>query len=74
MSYEVDFDTFSELVNKIFKNAKLAKTDVNKSANTEVHDSSLLPDNITIKEKKAAEKDKKKQEPTPNKEAIPTDD
>ena len=74
MSYEVDFDTFTELVNKMFRNAKLAKTDVKKSTNTEIHDSSFLPDNMTIKDKKAADKDKKKQDPTPNKEAIPTDD
>jgi hypothetical protein len=72
MSYEVDFDTFSELVNKIFKNAKLGKATTNKT--TEIHDSSLLPDNMTIKEKKESDKDKKKPAPTPNKEAIPTDD
>ena len=68
MSYEVDFDTFKELVNKIFKNAKLEKVSTN---NNEVHDSSFSPDEIQIKDKK----DKKESIPNQNKEAIiPTDD
>ncbi|WP_293892844.1 translocation/assembly module TamB domain-containing protein [Flavobacterium sp.] len=68
MSYEVDFDTFKELVNKIFKNAKLEKVD-SKNVN-EVHDSSLSPDGIQIKDKK----DKKKDDTKPNQDAIPTED
>jgi hypothetical protein len=67
MSYEVDFDTFKELVNKIFKNAKLDRASSNTS---EVHDSSLSLDDIQIKDKK----DKKKTDSKPNQEAIPTDD
>ena len=68
MSYEVDFDTFKELVNKIFKNAKLDRAD--SKSKTEIHDSSLSPDNIQIKDKK----DKKQPDPKPNQDAIPTED
>ena len=68
MSYEVDFDTFKELVNKIFKNAKLEKVSANLN---QIQDSNLFPDDIQIKDKK-----NKKQQPNikPNQEAIPTDD
>ena len=71
MSYEVDFDTFRELVNKIFKNAKLDKV---KSNSSQIHDDSLLPDGMKMKDKNQDEKEKNKDEPAPNKEAIPTDD
>ena len=67
MSYEVDFDTFKELVNKIFKNAKLEKVSSN---NNDIHDSSLSPDEIQMKDKK----EKKKIETNPNRDAIPTED
>ena len=72
MSYEVDFDTVSELINKIFINAKIAKLETNK--NNTIHDSSLLPDNMFFKDKKPAEKDRKKTIPPPNRDAIPTED
>lgn len=67
MSYEVDFDTFKKLVNKIFKNAKLEKVTTNLN---QMQDSNLYPDDIQIKDKK------NKKQPTikPNQEAIPTDD
>jgi hypothetical protein len=71
MSYEVDFDTMKELINKIFKNAKLDKV---KTENHADNDSDMLPDGMNIKSNKSEEKDKKKLAPTPNKEAIPTDD
>lgn len=58
ISYEVDFDTFSELVNKIFKKYKLEKTVKNSN---DLQDSNLNPDYINfINSKKEAEKDKKK--------------
>lgn len=60
ISYEVDFDTFSELVNKIFKKNKLGKT--SKGSN-DIQDSNLNPDYINFRNaKKEAEKDKKKPE------------
>lgn len=70
MSYEVDFDTFKELVNKIFKNAKLdrAVPDVK----VEVNDS-LLPDGMNFVTPDDKEK-KKKDDQNPNKEAVPTDE
>jgi len=68
LSYEVDFDTFKELVNRIFKNAKINKLVPKAEA---IHDSSPLPDHIRIKDKK---EEKRKTEPTQNKEAIPTED
>ena len=67
ISYEVDFDTFKELVNKIFKNAKLEK--VSSTTNQE-HDSNLSPDDIQIKDKNQ----KKKDAPAPNRDATPTDE
>lgn len=67
MSYEVDFDTFKELVNKIFKNAKLEKVSTNLN---QIQDSNLYPDDIQIKDKK----NKKHPNIKPNQEAIPTDD
>lgn len=60
ISYEVDFDTFSELVNKIFKKNKLGKT--SKGSN-DIQDSNLNPDYINFTNaKKEAEKDKRKPE------------
>ena len=67
ISYEVDFDTFKELVNKIFKNAKLEKVSANLN---QIQDSNLYPDDIQIKDKK----NKKQPNIKPNQEAIPTDD
>ncbi|WP_396157382.1 translocation/assembly module TamB domain-containing protein [Flavobacterium sp.] len=71
MSYEVDFDTYKELVNKIFKNAKLerAATKINQEP-----DSSFLPDNMHLNDKSPADKDKKNKDLKPNAEAIPEDD
>ena len=71
MSYEVDFDTFKELVNKIFKNAKLERAE---AKSNQEHDSSLFPDGINLKDKNPDEKDKKKPDTNPNRDAIPTDD
>lgn len=71
MSYEVDFDTFKELVNKIFKNAKLERAP--ESNNSQLHDDSILPDYIHMKDK-TDDKEKKKEEVKPNSEAVPTDD
>ena len=70
MSYEVDFDTLKELVNKIFKNAKLDKISNNK--NNEIPDS-LLPDTKQFN-KNDDDRKKKKTEITPNKEGIPSED
>lgn len=69
MSYEVDFDTFTELVNKLFKNAKLKKAESN---NSQIHDDTL-PDNIHFKSPEEKEK-KKKEEPKHNNEAVPTEE
>lgn len=71
ISYEVDFDTFKELFNKIFKNAKINKmAPVNSS---DVHDSTPVPEDLTIVHKKDEEK-KEKNETPPNKDAIPAED
>lgn|GEM_PF-33026 len=62
ISYEVDFDTFSELVNKIFKDHKLEKAI--KSSNNDLQDSNLNPDFVNFSNKKDAKnkKDKDKKE------------
>ncbi len=54
INYEVDFDTFKELVNKIFTKHKL---DVEKKVQHETDDSEMLPSHI-----KMGEDDKKKEE------------
>ena len=72
MTYEVDFDTFSELVNKIFKNTKIEKANPipQKSQSDD-----LLPDNYHFKNNKEEEKNKNNsKKETPNKEAIPTEE
>jgi hypothetical protein len=64
ISYEVDFDTFKELLHKIFKNQTIEKVI---TTPTDIEDSSPLPDFINMKEK-----NKKDSEiPEINKEAIP---
>ncbi|WP_284652548.1 translocation/assembly module TamB domain-containing protein [Flavobacterium terrisoli] len=71
MSYEVDFDTMKELINKIFKNAKIDRA---KTENHDDHDSDMLPNDVKMRGKKDSEKDKKKSDPVQNKEAAPAED
>ncbi|RZK10920.1 MAG: translocation/assembly module TamB, partial [Flavobacterium sp.] len=63
ITYEVDFDTFKELVNKIFKNHKLDKVKIEDDI---IPDSEIAPEYMNFPEKK------KKTEPKPNSEAIPS--
>jgi len=67
MSYEVDFDTFTELVNKIFKNTKLGT--VKSNSNVDIHDS-----NIELKDKNPLDKEKTNDQLTPNRDAVPVDE
>ena len=68
MSYEVDFDTFAELVNKIFKKYKIGKADTN---NDQFQDSNLSPEfiNFSNNKKPKPELPKKNSEAT-----IPEED
>lgn len=59
ISYEVDFDTFSELVNKMFKNHKLERAIKNSD---DFQDSNLNPDFVNFTNKKESEKNKKEAE------------
>jgi hypothetical protein len=68
LNYEVDFDTFKELINKIFTKHKI---EVEKKTN-EVDDSNYLPEYIKL-DGENPDKDKKEQNHN-NKEAIPLDD
>jgi hypothetical protein len=71
ISYEVDFDTFRELISKVFKNKKL-NTIIPKAS--EVDDSSL-PDGMSFDPPtKSDKKEPKKEKESSNKEAIPTED
>lgn len=67
ITYEVDFDTFRELINKIFKNAQLQKES---EADLLVPDSAMAPEyiNFTPKQKR------REQKLNPNKEAVPEED
>jgi hypothetical protein len=61
VSYEVDFDTFKDLVNKIFKNQKLERLKKSKSTN---EDSNLSADDFAISKSK---------KPTTSKQTMNTD-
>lgn len=65
LTYELDFDTFKEFANKIFKNMKIDK--VNSGDSDVVPDSTPLPDYIELEGKKK----EKKPEAKPNTEAVP---
>lgn len=68
VSYQVDFDTFKELVNKIFTKTKIDKVPTeNKSEENE-----KLPD--YIKMKTPSNKNKESNTTTPNKEAVKTEE
>jgi hypothetical protein len=67
MSYEVDFDTFKELVNKIFKKDVIQTIPPNVKIKM---DDSMVPDDM----EKPVEKDKKKDNPKSNQEAIPIEE
>ncbi len=78
VSYEVDFDTFNELVKKIF--GKKAKR-VNLINSTSVpDDSEVIPDYVGIKTKEEKERQKQKEkeqrelEQNQNRHAVPLDD
>ncbi|NNT72314.1 translocation/assembly module TamB [Flavobacterium sp. IMCC34852] len=70
MSYEVDFDTMKELINKIFKNAKIDRAQ--KTKNHADQDSDL-PEGIQFT-KPEDKKEPKKVQPKPNQDGIPTED
>jgi hypothetical protein len=67
VSYQVDFDTFNELITKIFKNAKLTQE---KSSNDDLPDSDFAPEFIKFTERKKV-KTQKKVNPIPEIENIP---
>lgn len=71
LTYEIDFDTFKEFANKIFKNMKIDK--VSSGDNDVVPDSPPLPDYIQMSGEKEDEK-KVPDMPKQNSEAIPHDD
>lgn len=66
ISYEVDFDTFQELLNRIFKNQKIEKT-TNKKEEKQTPDSEVLPEFINFSDsKKKKETLETKDEKPPN--------
>lgn len=72
ITYEVDFDTFSELVNKIFNKKKLERAKA-----TEVVPDSEIPQGmnfVTPKEKEKKKKKKDEKATKVNQEAVPTDE
>ena len=70
VSYEVDFDTFQEFVNKIFKNHKLG-IESNPNPNTADQDSDSSPDFINFSKPKKS----KTKNPTMNQDAkVPDED
>ncbi len=68
LSYEVDFDTFREFANRLFKNLKIDKLQKS-NADDLVPDSDVVPDYIDIKGPQEVPV-----RPNMNKEAIPTED
>ncbi|MFA9191028.1 translocation/assembly module TamB domain-containing protein [Flavobacterium sp. FZUC8N2.13] len=67
LTYEVDFDTFSELVNKIFKKYNIRKTS---NTNEYFDDSNVTPEYINFNN----EKTPKKKDSKNNSEAVKTDE
>lgn len=67
VTYEVDFDTFRELVSKIFKKYKIKKVD---TTNEYFQDSNVAPEYINFGKNKSP----KKQELKNNAEAVKTDE
>jgi len=67
VSYQVDFDTFNELITKVFKNAKLTE---DKSSNNDIPDSDYTPEYINFLDRKKAKTEKKQTTP-PETENIP---
>ncbi len=66
INYTVDFDTFSELVNKIFKKAKLRRiSNANDIPDSEIPENIVFPENIPKKDE---------QKEVPDLEAIPPKD
>lgn len=71
MNYEVDFDTFRELINKIFTKKKVGQV---RKADIEVDDSAPLPDYIKMNDGKNDGKKNPEETSSQNKEAVPTED
>lgn len=69
LNYQVDFTTFKQLLQKIFKNQKI---EIVKKPATSTDDSTPLPDYINFKNKKEKKQDKTSEKI--NADAIPTDD
>ena len=65
LNYNVDFDTFKELLNKIFKSKKI---EIVKKTETDVPDSTIPPEGIIFPDKK---KKKGKDTQQTNNEAVP---
>lgn len=67
ISYEVDFDTFQELLNKIFKNQNIERE---KKSSDQIPDSDYLPEFINFSENNK----KKKETLTETKSSVPEED
>ncbi|KFF17568.1 translocation/assembly module TamB domain-containing protein [Flavobacterium hydatis] len=74
VSYEVDFDTFRELVNKIFKNHKLERAIKTSNQNNDVPDSAINPDYIDFSKSKKTNKKEKEKVKTNDQGLIPEED
>lgn len=72
LNYEVDFDTFKELVNKIFTKHKIEI----ENKPDDIDDSDFLPDYIELNkpDPEKEKKEEKKEESNNNKEAVPLED
>jgi hypothetical protein len=65
INYNVDFDTFTELLNKIFKSKKI---EIVKKPETDIQDSTTPPEGMVFPDKK---KKKEKDTPKTNNQAVP---
>ena len=74
MNYEVDFDTFKELVNKIFTKHKLDREKKSDALVDVFVSDSNQPKMKTLEDKEEEKKDKKTDDLKPNQEAIPSED
>ena len=69
ISYEVDFETFKQLLQKIFVHQKIEKLN-STSTQKEMQDSEILPDFIHLNNEEKKEPENK----TPNREGLPPEE
>lgn len=72
ISYEVDFNTFRELINRVFKNIQLEEVPSN--PNRIEHEDNYVPDGIEFQSRHERKKRQRRTEQPVNRDAVPSED